>query len=73
MTKKDYEAIAGVLRMRRSMWSGVAKIAVDSIAEGLTTIMERDNPRFDRERFLAACRGENATDSRGRKVSYSTR
>ena len=59
MTKKDYVAIAALLKHRRpnadmltpspaySMWHGIAWDLCDVFAS--------DNPRFDRARFLAAC------------------
>jgi hypothetical protein len=57
MTKKDYELIARLLRgrYRRSTDDADARVLVlivdfaDALAEG--------NPRFDRERFIAACTG----------------
>jgi hypothetical protein len=67
MTKKDYIAIAQCLRMTRpvmnSMYYGImseesyarANATVDDAAQHLCAHMERDNPRFDRARFLAAC------------------
>jgi hypothetical protein len=70
MHKKDYESIAEKMRLYRS---AVAKGMGDIFEheELLADYMEQDNPRFDRERFLAACRGEDSTDSAGRKVRYA--
>lgn len=54
MTKKDYVAIAEVI----SGWtiSGPAEREQSrAIAEKLAVVFKRDNPRFDRARFLAAC------------------
>lgn len=67
MTKKDYEAIAGVLRNRR--YGETDLNCLQNVAEDLAAIMA-DNPRFDRARFLAACRGEDAKDQAGRVVHY---
>lgn len=75
MTKKDYEAIASVIRKQWSELTAgpdsAALITLDLTSKGIADVMEQDNPRFDRARFLAACRGEDATDSAGRKVRYS--
>ena len=30
--------------------------ALDTVADKLATVFEADNPRFDREKFLEACR-----------------
>lgn len=69
MTKKDYRVIAAGLRnampsrdplfyqdisewrIRHDQWETI----VDSVADAL----EADNLRFERVRFVAACRGEN--------------
>ena len=61
MTRKDYVALAEALQRvqpitsssfarPRSTWYR----CVDSIAD----VLETDNPRFDRERFVKACQGE---------------
>lgn len=49
MTKKDYELIAGVLAN-----SGVNEGSVERIALLLASELAKDNPRFDRARFLKA-------------------
>jgi hypothetical protein len=61
MTKKDYIAIAGAINQSNYVpkadtgyAEGTAN-ACYTIAHKLAYIMERDNPRFDRARFLAAC------------------
>jgi len=50
MTRKDYNAIAATLSARRSM----SPKTVDRIAHDFANLCERDNPRFDRNRFLLA-------------------
>ena len=54
MHRKDYVAIADVLATRKGIWS-TAELARQDIAEMIADLMARDNPRFDRARFLAAC------------------
>jgi hypothetical protein len=75
MTKKDYEALAEAIRYHRSVAetneNRDAVETCDSIAASFASIMEQDNERFSRRRFLAACRGEDSKDSAGRKVRYS--
>lgn len=71
MTKKDYEALAQVIRWQWNLAdaneNGDALDAVERIANGMATVMEQDNPRFSRQRFLAACRGEKWTAKRDGK------
>jgi hypothetical protein len=73
MTKKDYEAIATAFRVERpgKNWDANKHVQWDADVNAVSLVMQRDNPRFDRTRFLAACRGEDATDSAGRKVTYA--
>lgn len=66
MTKKDYELIASVFRASRGHHTPT------SIAERLADALKGENPRMDRARFIAACMGEDAKDSAGRVVPYST-
>lgn len=57
MTKKDYELIARALKSTHQTVNVPTRVAqqwandVCAIADALA----QDNPRFDRERFLAAC------------------
>ena len=55
MTKKDYIAIAQAIK-QTDEWHDMAGGPVLPVLIGkLVYIMERDNPRFDRARFLQAC------------------
>ena len=49
LTRKDYREIAEAI----SKLSNVKKIA-----KVISKALERDNPRFDKERFIKACLGE---------------
>lgn len=73
MTKKDYEALAKVFRNAKTFGNAQDGSLVYSseITEDFANVLESDNPRFDRSRFLAACRGEDSRDSVGRKVTYA--
>lgn len=66
MTKKDFELIAQTIRQAELRPRCREHLARDFAYNLATT-----NPRFDRARFVAACIGEDSTDSAGRKVSYS--
>lgn len=64
MTRKDYQLIAEAIREARSISPGAVVVApstryhddgVDTAARYLASALERDNPRFDRARFLKAC------------------
>jgi hypothetical protein len=58
VSKKDYELIARVLRFRREhLPIGRADVAdqIDILANMFATELAATNPRFNRERFLAAC------------------
>lgn len=75
MSKKDYELIARVLREReshspRSHWPSVMRERAETI-NALADALHAENPRMDRARFVAACNGQDSTDSAGRKVVYS--
>lgn len=63
MTRKDYVAIAAAIRAARRDVTNreppecVADMqdGISLAAEHLADALRRDNPRFDRARFLAAC------------------
>jgi hypothetical protein len=55
MTRKDYELIAKVFAEVDTCSDGAAEV-VEELAHALANALADDNPRFDRARFLAACR-----------------
>lgn len=57
MTKKDYELIARNIAQVQREFRGVEDgiNAIRDVAVFIASDLERDNPRFDRERFLNAC------------------
>lgn len=61
MTRKDYILIARALNgaMPVSPESDRVKEAWRTAADALAYALATDNPRFDRERFMRACRGES--------------
>ena len=75
MTRKDYIAIAEALRYARGHAMAAnpnhdggnveAELSgVMAAAEYIANVMTEDNPRFDREHFLAVVRGEKELTSR---------
>lgn len=58
MTKKNYEAVARVLREEREQWEGNGQVlnALAYVASGLAGAFAADNQSFDRKRFLEAAR-----------------
>ena len=67
MTRKDFEAIATILRSAREVVEerpararmlGLAPI--DQIERDLIALFESDNSRFDRDRFRSASRATSA-------------
>jgi hypothetical protein len=56
MTRKDYELIAAVFKAQRTEYIlEHHKYAVESAVLDMADALAAENPRFDRERFLAAC------------------
>lgn len=56
MTRKDYVLIAqAIKRAKDECLSDDTTGAVKQAARNVALSMERDNPRFDRARFMAAC------------------
>lgn len=64
MSRKDYIAVADVLRVERCAVDAgygppvartAARIALTHAAHGIAGVFDADNPRFDRAKFLAAC------------------
>ncbi len=51
-SKKDYEAVAGLLDSMRGDYDAVT---LEAVADGLAEYFGQDNARFDRERFIEAC------------------
>lgn len=56
MTKKDYVAIAAVFtELLDEGHPARVEDGVKMTANRMSDMLARDNPRFDRNRFLAAC------------------
>lgn len=60
MSKKDYQAVADALNDLRASFtqdnSPTSRMAtLHTMARALCRVFEKDNPRFDEDKFLAAC------------------
>lgn len=59
VSKRDFEATAKVIKQERDLAfqceNGGAVITTTAIALGLAAHFGKNNPRFDRDAFLAAC------------------
>lgn len=61
MTKKDFIAVAEIIREHGNIFShncsfdDGAKFAANRIARELAKVFKQQNPRFDTVRFLEAC------------------
>jgi len=60
MSRKNFERTAAILKIQvNKAWEsggGLARLSeIGEIANALADSFQEDNPRFDRERFLAAC------------------
>jgi hypothetical protein len=60
MTKKDYELIAkaiygSLIQSGKLEWQDQYADQFRMTARHISTALERDNPRFDKDRFMKAC------------------
>ena len=63
MTRKDYELIAAAVRetfgpttRREDLFDDGWESALEQLSRLLAARLQKDNPRFDTQRFLDACR-----------------
>lgn len=68
MTKRDFEAIAAALgAVRPWAWANEGDIGLGMSHQWTRTVdafaaaLASTNPRFDRERFVSACKGVDST------------
>ena len=67
MTRKDYILLASAFTSAynsNNARDAIAKIGIDEAVYWVTDALRADNPRFDREHFLAVVRGEKDLNSR---------
>ena len=53
MSKKDYELVAAIIRGHQD--GGTRDIVVRGLALSMAMEFQKDNPRFNKERFIKAC------------------
>ena len=53
MSKKDYELVAAIIRGHQD--GGDRDIVVRGLALSMAMEFQKDNPRFNKERFIKAC------------------
>jgi hypothetical protein len=54
MTRKDYVKFAEMLRQKRQLIEDSSSTLLD-LTISIADIFAQDNPKFDREKFYAAC------------------
>lgn len=59
LSKKDYEAIAKIIRYQYETCSIPSCVCLHRLKEDMADYFAKDNPRFDRIRFMAACRSRS--------------
>lgn len=60
MSRRDYEAIADIFSQRLSHTYGVdSNLAIKDVMYNFANHFEQTNPRFDRDKFIAACLKES--------------
>ena len=57
MTWKDYAKIASALRKVKPHYVGTPLVQWEIDRDAIAQTLQEDNPRFDRDRFYAACEG----------------
>jgi hypothetical protein len=58
MNRKDFVAIAAVFAAAQAKVADMrGTYTLDTLAVDMANLFRNENPRFDRDRFLAACKG----------------
>ena len=62
MTKKDFVAIAKIIKEVKEDWDGGTpfKSVISFFEDSFADYFETQNPNFDRDRFIKACNGDCA-------------
>ena len=65
MSRKDYIAIADIIRTARNRHPGLSHdIAISYITQELVDYLASNNPRFDRDKFIQATMRTTRVDSK---------
>lgn len=70
-SKKDFEAIARILKRAANTARGSQGDVVEDISEALADYFRTGNPAFDRERFLQACAADTPAERERKRVEMS--
>ena len=54
-TKKDYKAIAGIIRNNYQVSTEPVKCCLRDMTDEIAQYFADDNPQFDRRKFIIAC------------------
>lgn len=58
MTRKDYSAVANIIKKEMDRCDGCDDgivLALNRIVDEMCSVFKADNPNFDKDRFLSAC------------------
>lgn len=67
MTLKDYVNIAAAVKLAHRHLDATQARVVAVVADHIADALAADNPRFDRAKFLAACKPDRPNDPDGEK------
>ena len=70
--RRHYEALARVIQDQDAKWFG-NNLQIADTAYALANMLQKDNPRFDRERFIAACQPGADVAKRKPRIPVSNR
>lgn len=70
-SKKDFEAIAAILKRTANTYCCDGADAVEEITEALADYFRTGNPAFDRERFLKACAPDSPAERERKRVEMA--
>lgn len=69
MTRKDFNLIAQTIKMLPSSdHKGIDTVRFDALCSQFADALSSTNPRFDRERFIAACNGRETMPEKVSRV-----
>jgi hypothetical protein len=71
-SKKDFEAIAKILKRTAHTYCCEGEEAVEEITEALADYFGQSVPSFDRERFLQACAPDSPAERQRKREEMAT-
>jgi len=55
MTRKDYRKIAEEIRNMYKLQDYAGSYIIKTLASNMAVMLKKDNPRFDKNKFIEAC------------------